>query len=84
MWGARAVLLAQSGLEGGFGGGEGQGHGFEAGDFELEGLPFGVVGVAADGANCFLKEGFRRQLGELLLQSAEAGAFSREHVLGCF
>ena len=44
----RPVLLRQPRLQGGFGGGEGEGHRFEAGDLELEGLAFGVVGVASD------------------------------------
>ena len=64
--------------------GEGDGHCFQAGDFEQQGLALCAVCIAADGVDGALEEGFARGGGHLAFKGAEARSFGYEHVLGCF
>ena len=61
-------------------GGEGAGHGLQAGDLELEGFALGLVGSAADGAERFLKKRSGGCFGHFPLKHVESRLFSCEHV----
>ena len=61
--------------------GEGEGHGFQAGDFEGEGFTLGVVGVATDGTEGFLEEAFLGCVGDFAFERTQTGAFGGEHVV---
>ncbi len=74
-------MLLQAGAEKGVRGREGEGHCFEAGDFERECFALRMVGVAADGAESFLEEALLRRVGHFTLEGAQARAFGREHVV---